>query len=265
MTAAAAGTTVLRCITPSEHDAATNMAIDQAILESVDRGGPATLRFYTWAEPTLSLGYFQRREDRRLHPASESIACVRRSSGGGAIVHHHELTYSLTVPVRDGRIGTSSTGLREDLYRTMHHAVIDVLRRHGIACHRWGDLHRSGGDEAAFLCFQRRSPDDLIVAGYKVLGSAQRRARRAILQHGSLLLRASPFATELPGVTELSGVTSGRDQALQNELFADQIIETVTGHRDWRASSGRLSEAEHANSRRIRRDRFAAPAWLERR
>lgn len=92
-----------------------------------------------------------------------------------------------------------------------------------------------------FLCFERRAAGDLVIAAakfsthlpelrnsaevspatlsagwtdsaiinsshwFKVLGSAQRRRRGAVLQHGSLLLASSPFAPELPGITELTG------------------------------------------------------------
>ena len=41
-------------------DGAWNMALDEALLEAAKTDGVATLRFYTWQEPTLSLGYFQR-------------------------------------------------------------------------------------------------------------------------------------------------------------------------------------------------------------
>ena len=40
---------------------------------------------------------------------------------------------------------------------------------------------------------------------WKILGSAQRRSRGALLQHGSLLLETSPAAPELPGLSDLAG------------------------------------------------------------
>ena len=40
-------------------DGAANMAADEALLETASDRGLASLRFYTWTEPTLSLGYFQ--------------------------------------------------------------------------------------------------------------------------------------------------------------------------------------------------------------
>ena len=60
-------------------------------------------------------------------------------------------------------------------------------------------------DADAFLCFQRRSDGDLVTRGFKILGSAQRRLKHSLLQHGSLLLGQSAFAPELPGLLELGG------------------------------------------------------------
>ena len=61
-----------------------NMAIDDAMLEYAAEQRVVVLRLYQWAEPTLSLGYFQRIADRGLHLPSSRIAVVRRATGGGA-------------------------------------------------------------------------------------------------------------------------------------------------------------------------------------
>ena len=77
---------------------AWNMAVDEALLLDASENGSASLRFYGWNAPTLSLGYFQRYDDRDLHAASRDCAVVRRQTGGGAILHDRELTYSLVLP-----------------------------------------------------------------------------------------------------------------------------------------------------------------------
>jgi lipoate-protein ligase A len=45
----------------------------------------------------------------------------------------------------------------------------------------------------------------VVCEGAKIAGSAQRRRRGAVLQHGSILLARSPAAPELPGIVELAG------------------------------------------------------------
>ncbi len=189
---------------PLTCNAAWNMSVDQAIAESVSRsesiGGDATatLRFYQWSRPTLSLGYFQSNAD--CLPRFRDVSRVRRATGGGAILHHHELTYSLTLPTPSGQ-----RGARHDLYRIVHQSIIDSLERFAIRARPHRDDPRPLGNISDdFLCFRRRTEEDLVVSGYKVVGSAQRRDKRSILQHGSILLRASEHTPELPGVFDLT-------------------------------------------------------------
>jgi lipoate-protein ligase A len=206
-----------------------NMAVDEALLAAAAGADTATLRLYQWSEPTLSLGYFQRYEDRQQHAASRNAAVVRRSSGGGAILHDRELTYSLAVPER-------LVPDPHQLYLQVHRAIIDVINRlTGDPCAGWSlrlcdrDRPRPESGEP-FLCFERRAQGDVLLdhagettgaahptAEWKIAGSAQRRRRGAILQHGSLLLGRSSAAPELPGLGELTGQVLAVD-LLQREL-----------------------------------------------
>ncbi len=172
-----------------------NMAVDAALLENCGCTGQATLRFYQWSVPTLSLGYFQEHQSRQGHSASLDCPVVRRSSGGGAIVHDHEITYSLAIPVTNRWSRKAA-----ELYTTVHESLTTLLRSLNIPAELYADRTCS----EAFLCFQRRSPGDVIVNQCKVMGSAQRRAQGALLQHGSLLLGRSAAAPELPGLQDLA-------------------------------------------------------------
>ena len=59
---------------------AENMAIDEAILTAVGRGSAeATIRFYGWSEPTISLGHFQKYSElNELAERFRGLAVVRR-------------------------------------------------------------------------------------------------------------------------------------------------------------------------------------------
>src|SRR2546428_8362110 len=49
-----------RLVVDSAWRGSQNMAVDEALLDSVSHGqAPPTLRFYQWAPACLSLGYFQ--------------------------------------------------------------------------------------------------------------------------------------------------------------------------------------------------------------
>lgn len=195
------------------------MAVDEALLESAAEGQP-TLRFYAWSEPTLSLGYFQRYEERLAHRASRPCPLVRRQTGGGAILHDQELTYSLALPLAHP---LAADAMR--LYRAAHVALLDALMSFGIEAELRageGPTHAtSRGPDEPFLCFQRRSGGDVLLNGIKICGSAQRRRRGGLLQHGSLLLSRSLAAPELPGIMQLRGSCPSPEEI--RELWAREM------------------------------------------
>ena len=94
------------------------------------------------------------------------------------------------------------------------------------------------------LCFLHHTPGDLRIGRAKVVGSAQRRQRGALLQHGAVLLAASPFTPALPGVAELAGRRPDADVVAA--AIADRFVRR-TGWRlepsDWTAGERRRIDA----------------------
>lgn len=178
---------------------AWNMSVDAVLLESALQNGICTLRWYAWEEPTLSLGYFQSPNDSLIDQRFADLPVVRRLSGGGAILHDRELTYSCALCPEHPLAKDPSS-----LYSSIHAAIVATLQTHGIEIAARGENDR--GLDSNFLCFSRGDANDLVIRGHKVLGSAQRRRRGAVLQHGALLLERSPLAREYPGITDLTGV-----------------------------------------------------------
>ncbi len=185
---------------------AANMALDEAILEWVaSRKDAAFLRTYGWIEPTLTLGYFQSLSEALTESRWREVPLVRRPTGGGAIWHDHELTYSVVLPAHHALARPSSV-----FYQAVHAAIATTLRSQDLDARRRADLEptprhaKEQPQGRPFLCFTDRDPEDIVVNGFKVLGSAQRRHSGAILQHGSLLLKRSDRTPELPGLGDLS-------------------------------------------------------------
>ena len=175
---------------------AWNMAVDEVLLTSAIETGDATLRFYQWSEPTVSLGYFQKEDEVLRERRLAQLPWVRRLSGGGTLVHDHELTYSLALPSTQRLVERPM-----ELYGLVHRAFIEEFQRRGIELKlRGSTLRRS---DEPLLCFAREDEHDLVFLGHKVLGSAQRRRRGAMLQHGGLLLQASSVTPELCGLADL--------------------------------------------------------------
>jgi lipoate-protein ligase A len=269
--------TTFRLIMSGAASGAWNMGVDEALLIDAAEHGIGTLRFYTWNEPTLSLGYFQRYEDRYQHAASRDCDCVRRQTGGGAILHDKELTYSITLPPQHALTRHSET-----LYTVVHEAFIQVLadlmdgERFPFHLRRVGEVSNSSSvRDEPFLCFQRRTPGDVIAAsqnrptdvdvpdtfsavGIKILGSAQRRSRGALLQHGSLLLAKSAAAPELPGYTDVTGAGFSSVTLATLAQKLEKALQ-VAGTPSELTASLESKAAELANTK------YGADAWTKRR
>src|SRR5262249_6356672 len=123
-----------------------NMAVDEALLETAVATGQATVRFYEWQEPTLSLGYFQSLDDRQQHLHSQQCPVVRRASGGGAILHDHELTYSIAIPQVAGRQSEAS-----HLYEVCHQTLVTVLADCGVTAGLYRDCSATKSNEQQIL------------------------------------------------------------------------------------------------------------------
>jgi lipoate-protein ligase A len=75
---------------------ALNMALDEALLESMLRLGRPVLRFYGWTKPAATFGYFQKYAD--VERATHWRPLIRRPTGGGIVPHDADWTYSLVFP-----------------------------------------------------------------------------------------------------------------------------------------------------------------------
>ncbi|QDU27848.1 Octanoyltransferase LipM [Anatilimnocola aggregata] len=247
-------TVPLRVIIDSPASGAWNMAVDEAILQSTAFDG-LTLRFYQWAEPTLSLGYFQALTDRLQHPASLGCSVVRRASGGGAILHDRELTYSLIAPVSE-RFGAAA----HELYLIAHRSLCVVLADFGVRVSLY-EVPSPALPKAAepFLCFQRRSGGDVVLAGAKICGSAQRRHLSRVLQHGSVLLGSSLAAPELPGLLELTGMAI--DLADFRGAWLAQLAQSLHGN----IVPAELTAAEVEAVSQISQGKFGNHKWTAKR
>ena len=146
---------------------------------------PPTLRLYQWGPPTVSLGYFQPYADyASLPPPAGGLAVVRRMTGGGAILHDLELTYSLSLPIAHRLVA----GGPNRLYDLAHNAVITALGSLGLQSAWCGVTDDSSPTRGPFFCFERRHRYDILIGPDKIAGSAQRRTREAVLQHGSIVV-----------------------------------------------------------------------------
>ena len=168
---------------PVARRGADNMALDQWMMESVRGGAPAALRFYAWDPACLSFGRNQPAaglyDEKAAH--ADGIDFVRRPTGGQAVLHHLELTYAVALPL--GLLGTPRA-----TYHRINQALVAGLRQLGVAAEVAPPATGARAAAWAAPCFRDAAPGEVVVAGRKLVGSAQRTADRVILQHGSVLL-----------------------------------------------------------------------------
>ena len=166
------------------HPAALNMALDEVLLAGLE--GTAVLRCYRWSRPAVSFGCFGRVAAIRAdYPDAEP---VRRWTGGGTVEHGRDFTYTLLVP----RALPLAILAASESYRRIHDAVASALAAAGwpgVEAAETANTHRaSAADAAPFLkpCFAHPVPYDLLAAGHKIAGGAQRRTRHGLLHQGSI-------------------------------------------------------------------------------
>ncbi len=176
----------IRLLPYGVYDPAFTMALDSVLLRRAGEGeSPSTLRFYGWSRPTLSLGRSQNPEMLELGQSvnTAGVAVVKRPTGGAVAVHGRDLSYSLTCPFPGGLLPRGP----KSCYCTIHRALAGALNRMGypVEC----VPEQSGPDyRARVYCGLTLNAYDIVYAGRKVVGSAQRRTSRGFLQHGFILL-----------------------------------------------------------------------------
>jgi len=167
------------------------------------------IRVYWFAPPCLSLGRLQPDSDIDLAAcARDGIDVTRRPSGGRSVLHDDDVTYAVVCRIDDpdfgGDVMTSCARI--------HAAVAQGLRLLGVvtmpnvvpaAARRQQRLRAVQAD-----CFARPAAHELLDAsGRKLVGSAQARRGRALLQHGTILLSPSRAARYLR--PEAAGAAAG--------------------------------------------------------
>jgi len=157
-------------------DAAFNMALDEALLESVARLGRPVLRFYGWTEPAATFGYFQKYAE--VERATPLRPLVRRPTGGGIVPHDADWTYSLVFPP-----GHEWHLLKaEASYRRVHEWIQGAFATLNVVTELAPGAKKSGPGQ----CFVGHEKFDLLWNGKKIAGAAQRRNRLGLLIQGSV-------------------------------------------------------------------------------
>ena len=236
-----------------------NMAVDAAMLERTVETGEAFFRCYQWSPHCLSFGRHEpalRRYD-VVRIRGEGLSCVRRPTGGRAVWHARELTYAVSAPL------SAFGGIRQ-AYGAIHGILAAALRTFGVQPQLAPRSSFTPG-LASGPCFATPVGGEVLVAGRKVVGSAQLRAGEAFLQHGSLLLEDDQsLVRDLAGLSPEDrpeaalGCLLGRTVTF--EEAADALGDTLLPLFDGMVRLDRLPDVLESGAA-IHAGRFQSDAW----
>lgn len=166
-------------------DAATNMAIDAALFETIPEGH-VIFRHYGWTEPAMTFGYSQRHNEVLTLCPNGATLC-RRMSGGGIVDHRNDWTYSLIIQKEAASAGIPST----DLYLKVHAALAKALKAQKVGtqlapCPRKCEATPAKPDGPDQCFIQPVMNDVLTPDGQKIAGAAMKRTKQGLLAQGSV-------------------------------------------------------------------------------
>ncbi len=275
-----------RLILDPPREGVENMAVDEAILRTMEAGADMgveqmpTLRLYSWAEPTLSIGYMQNAGPFiGPRPEEERLPLVRRITGGRAVLHDMEITYSIVCPALHPLF---ARGI-EEAYRVVSLAIAGALKEFGVSASfergvgvskkevRGGGRGGRGKDKGA--CFLTTSRYEVVagVAGSdskKIAGSSQRRFKGAFLQHGSILMGLDKKLTErvfgkeaAEKIACVSDFTDLKPDGVDHIKGA--LIERLAGALDAEFFVSKLSAPEYCLMKDLMEEKYSMKEWNE--
>jgi len=226
--------------------AVLNMSTDEQMFRQYLRDGIPAFRVYSWKTPSLTYGVSQE-EGRDLDPGrcrAAGVEIAGRMTGGGILFHDNEVTYSFVCAKED--IGEPS-----GLFVSYRKICAFLLRFYASL-----GLQASFASESkdfylrsapSVFCSASHEKYDILINGKKIGGNAQKRARQAIFQHGSIpisidwkpalkcldalpadiALRVTTLSQEMKVVPEKNILEQSLIAAFRQEfnvLFADALL-----------------------------------------
>ncbi|MFC1736529.1 biotin/lipoate A/B protein ligase family protein [Candidatus Hydrogenedentota bacterium] len=175
--------------------ASANVALDDTLAKAAEESEMFTIRFWSNSLPAVIIGSGQKVAEvvNVDNCREDSVPIVRRFSGGGAVyTDAGTMSFAISLPYSyDERLN----GIKSS-FQFIGAKVWAALRNIGI--------------QAEF-----KYPSDIAIGGKKICGNAQRRGKKTLLHHGTLLVESDPAKMEryLKHPPEEPEYRAGRDHA----------------------------------------------------
>ena len=243
---------------------AANMAVDEYLFANLGKEPRTTVRFYSWARPTASLGYTQS-IDKVLdldYCLRNGIDVVRRMTGGKLVLHWREITYS----VASSDTAAFSSTLAES-YRLISAGLIRGLEKMGLRA-RLAGPPPSSYTKGNMPCFAYPARDEIEIDGRKIVGSAQKRVAGRFLQHGSIplqddegLLKCISLARDEDSDLKRTSVSEALGREVDRGWAVDCLAKGMAEHFSIRFKPLILGPEAEEEIRRIQESRYEDENW----
>lgn len=155
-----------------------NMEYDRQLLETAKE---PTLRFYEWASPSATVGYFIKKE--RFFRPDAPVDIAKRPTGGGIIFHGNDLTFTVFLPV--GHPWNTDNPLKN--YSYINGAILKALQASHLPIQILSSSLVNPENSQKDFCMANPTHYDLLLNGKKIGGAAQRQKKnRGLIQQTSL-------------------------------------------------------------------------------
>ncbi|MBI2655656.1 lipoate--protein ligase family protein [Candidatus Woesearchaeota archaeon] len=218
-------------------NAAMNMAIDEAICESVaSEEQPPTVRFYKWKNNSVSLASNQNQDEVNLRLCKKNkIDVVRRITGGRAVYHDkRDFTYSVIAPI-------TVFGNINNAYSEICSWIIDALAELGIKS-------------------ELKNKNDIIINDKKISGNAAKLINNRIyLQHGTLVYDIDfEFMPKILNISEETVNKKITSVSQFRKISQNEVYETLKNNfiKNRNIQPEKLSGAELNNAKKLAETKY---------
>ena len=244
------------------------MAVDEAILDNALEGAsPPTIRFFQWEVPSITFGYMLKVGDELNVPLCEDrgVPFIRRITGGGVVFHKCDITFSIVFP--RGLAPETTNPLSS--YRFINTIFLRAFEKLGLTASL---LDQDGGKspDKRNICFVEPSTYDVLYAGRKLVGNAQRRRKGWVLNHGSMLFDQTYKAMVdlVPGFDDPSKAFAENSVAvneiaphLDRSTIISEIAMSLSNEIGVKVIPGDLSPRESDLAETLSREKYSTPEW----
>jgi lipoate-protein ligase A len=243
---------MMRLLENSLDTGAENLAFDEVMLDAVEQGQvPDTLRIWECPQPFVVVGTGQvlLREVKIEQCRDDGIEVMRRCSAGGCVLQGPGcLNFALALQYEN----FPEVKSLHNSYRFILSRIIQAFENRDIV-----------------LCHQGAS-DLAHTDGRKISGNAQRRRRRAMLHHGTLLYKVNREAMtrylhEPDDRPEYRGARSHESFVGQVDLSRGQLTGLLEEAFDAKQPAVMASPREQEEAAQLARTKYMSPAWISRR